>query len=248
MVGVSILMLVLGFIGLVVGIILIINKKTRKAGVITTISSIACGIVFSIVFVVGIVNEGAKAVNEAASTNSTSTNSSDDSADTSLEDESTEEYTDTESEEGSRANPTPLNSTLSLSGSMMDVDTYDNFKANMDITITETIRGNEAAQIIQAENQFNEPAPDGKEYILNKVKVKAYGIASPENKFMINDMEFEYLSSTGTLYDGESVVIPNELSATLYNEGTAEGYIQGTINKNDAAPLIKYENFYFSTK
>lgn len=245
MIGFSIFMLFLGFIGLVTGIILIVRKKTRKPGIYTTIASVVCGIVFSIVFVAGVINEGTKAIDDS------SADASNSAADTSIDENDTDTDTDTSDytdDEGTRATPMPLNSTLSLTGSMMDTDTYDDFDASLDITVVETIRGEKAAQLIQAENEFNEKAPEGKEYILNKVKVRAYDIASAENKFMIDSTEFEYVSSTGALYSGESVVIPNELSATLYNNGTAEGYIQGTVDKNDSDPLIKYEKFYFSTK
>lgn len=257
MIGFSVLMLILGFLGLITGIVLIVIKKTRKAGIFTTIASVACGLIFSIVFVVGIINEGVEAIDDSTSKSNTSDTSSDVSSgesvdindEISLDEETKDSNEETTSEEGTRATPMPLNSTLSLTGTMMDSDTYDNFDASIDITVVETIRGEKAAQMIQSENQFNDPAPEGKEYILNKVKVRAYDIASPENKFMIDGMmEFEYVSESGTLYSGEAVVIPNELSATLYNDGTAEGYIQGTVDKNDANPLIKYEKFYFSTK
>ncbi|HHH8711895.1 TPA: hypothetical protein ACP3T5_001590, partial [Listeria monocytogenes] len=63
MIGLSVLMLVLGFFGLVTGIVLLCIKRTRKAGLITTISSVILGIIFTIVLAVG----GFNAVKEGVS-------------------------------------------------------------------------------------------------------------------------------------------------------------------------------------
>ncbi|EAD4096384.1 DUF4064 domain-containing protein [Listeria monocytogenes] len=173
---------------------------------------------------------------------SSTSNTSSEATDDSVSDGSTD------SDEGTRANPMPLNSPLSLTGTMMDTDTFDKFEASMDITLTETIRGDKAWKLIKAENQFNEAPSEGKEYILNKIKVKAYGIASSENKFNMSKANFKYISGTGTTYSsGISAVIPNELNATLYNDATGEGYIYGVVDKSDNAPLVKYLQFYFKT-
>lgn len=251
MIGVSILFLVLGFLGLATGIVLIIIKKTRKAGVITTICSVVVGIVFTIVLVVAAINEGAKTYNESAKSDSSAAEesySSEAADDEAADDSTTTEEDSTTSDEGTRANPMPLNSPLSLTGTMTDTDTYDDFEASMDITVTETIRGGKAWELIRTENQFNEAAPEGKEYILNKIKVKAYDIASSENKFNMSESDFEYVSGTGTTYSSDiSVVIPGGLDSTLYNDATGEGYIYGVVDKSDTAPLVKFLQFYFKT-
>ncbi|WP_323687729.1 MULTISPECIES: DUF4064 domain-containing protein [Listeria] len=190
---------------------------------------------------------------DVSSTSDTSSEATDDSvSDDALDDTTYDDSYSTDdsidSDEGTRANPMPLNSPLSLTGTMMDTDTFDNFEASMDITLTETIRGDKAWQLIKAENQFNEAPSEGKEYILNKIKVKAYDIASSENKFNMSEADFEYISGTGTAYSSDiSAVIPNELNATLYNDGTGEGYIYGVVDKSDNAPLVKYLQFYFKT-
>lgn len=242
----SIIMLILGFFGLVAGIVLICMKKTRKAGIITTVSSVGVGIIFTILLVVGAVNEGVKAVDEASSDGNYTSDTDTSSDNTADDSEAAPEAEDT-SEEGTRANPMPLNSPLSVAGTMTDTDTYDDFDVSMDITVIESIRGQKAWELIQAENQFNEPAPEGKEYILNKIQIKAYDIASPENKFNMSEADFEYVSGSGTTYgvDGSYAVIPNSLDATLYNDATGEGYIYGIIDKSDTDPLVKFLQFYF---
>ncbi|EPN8825234.1 DUF4064 domain-containing protein [Listeria monocytogenes] len=196
---------------------------------------------------------GTTTTEESSSTSDTSSDATDDSVSDNTSDEaayddspSTDDTTD--SDEGTRANPMPLNSALSVTGTMMDTDTYDDFEASMDITVTETIRGDKAWKLIEAENQFNEAAPEGKEYILNKIKVKAYDIVSSENKFNMSESDFEYVSGTGTTYSSDiSVVIPDELDSTLYNDATGEGYIYGVVDKSDNSPLVKFLQFYFKT-
>lgn len=67
MIVLSVLMLVLGFFGLVTGIVLLCIKRTRKAGLITTLSSVALGIIFTIVLAVGGYNATNEAVDRANS-------------------------------------------------------------------------------------------------------------------------------------------------------------------------------------
>lgn len=214
---------------------------------------IAAAIIIPVIGYVASDSDGTKADEDVSSRSDTSSDATDDSASDDTSDDDT--YDDSsstddsaDSDEGTRANPMPLNSPLSLTGTMTDTDTFDSFEASMDITLTETIRGDKAWELIKAENQFNEAAPEGKEYILNKIKVKAYDIASSENKFNMSESDFEYISGTGTTYSSDiSAVIPNELDSTLYNDATGEGYIYGVVDKSDNAPLVKFLQFYFKT-
>ncbi|MBF2599358.1 hypothetical protein IA929_05005 [Listeria seeligeri] len=180
--------------------------------------------------------------------NTSPTDSQYDEADTTevTPDEST--TTKTDNDEGTRSNPTPLNSTFTYSGPMSDPDTAEYFEASLDITVVETIRGEEAWNLIKAKNKSTFPAPEGKEYILNKIKVKASNIIFPKNQFRITDYDFNYVAGDGTAYNSEYIVIPDALDATLYNDDVNEGYIHGIINKDDDAPLIKFQQFYFKTK
>lgn len=76
MIVLSVLMLVLGFFGLVTGIVLLCIKRTRKAGLITTLSSVAVGIIFSIVLAVGGYNAVKDTVSEKPSNHSISSEDS----------------------------------------------------------------------------------------------------------------------------------------------------------------------------
>ncbi len=66
------------------------------------------------------------------------------------------ELTHTESE-GSRQNPYPLGSVVEL--------------ANWQASVTQMIRGDEAESLLLAANMFNDPAPDGFEYLLLKLSI-----------------------------------------------------------------------------
>ncbi|EUJ53829.1 hypothetical protein [Listeria fleischmannii] len=100
MIGFSIFMLFLGFVGLITGIILIVRKKTRKPGIYTTVASVVCGIVFSIVFVVGVVNEGAKAIDDSSTDTNISDTQSDDNTNID-EDDSSADAADVDEEKAS---------------------------------------------------------------------------------------------------------------------------------------------------
>ncbi|MBC1827082.1 hypothetical protein HCJ02_01985 [Listeria seeligeri] len=163
-------------------------------------------------------------------------------------DEGTTTTTDKDEGTGTRSNPTPLNSTFMYSGAMSDLDTSEYFEASLDITVVETIRGEEALNLIKTKNKSTSPPPEGTEYILNKIKVKASNIIFPENEFRITNYDFNYLSGDGTAYNSDYIVIPDALEATLYDGDVNEGYIHSIINKDDDAPLIKFRQFYFKTK
>jgi len=139
---------------------------------------------------------------------------------------------------GSRSNPVKMGET----GTIDTVDYSEiktgNFKVSMGIT--GTIRGDEAWKLIQNENMFNDPAPEGMEYILAKVAVSVTGADTEEVAFTISEYDFEFVSKKGNTYSGASVVTPDELQAELYKGGTTEGYVAGLIDKGDAVDL-KYE-------
>lgn len=60
----SSLMLILGFFGLITGIVLVCIKKTRKAGIITTISSVVLGTVFFVTLVFSSINAGVESTSQ----------------------------------------------------------------------------------------------------------------------------------------------------------------------------------------
>ncbi|EAE9978666.1 DUF4352 domain-containing protein [Listeria monocytogenes] len=96
MIVLSVLMLVLGFFGLVTGIVLLCIKRTRKAGLITTLSSVLVGIIFTIVLAVGGYNVVKDDVSERTTNNSVS---QEDSYSDDSEDDYSDESSDTDETE-----------------------------------------------------------------------------------------------------------------------------------------------------
>lgn len=104
MIIISIIMLILGFFGLVTGIILICIKNTRKAGIITTISSVAAGTIFIIVLVISMViydneQKNIESSNTSTSSETYSEDSYVDDYDSSVPDEDYDSYESDSSDE-----------------------------------------------------------------------------------------------------------------------------------------------------
>lgn len=153
------------------------------------------------------------------------------------------------SEIGKRSNPVSYGDTMYMIGTFTDRDAnYEEFDANVEITIIETFRGEEAWELISSENQFNDPAPEGKEYIINRVKIVMNNATNENLKTEFNSHEFDYISDQGASYSVDSQVIPDKLDVELYNNGEAEGNIFGLVNIDDL-PLLRFNStFFFETE
>lgn len=82
----------------------------------------------------------------------------------------------------------------------------------------------EAWEEIQAENQFNDPPPEGMEYYIVAVTATYNG---DETGLPWIDLEFAFVGDDNRTYSDHCGVIPNDLSEVdeLYAGGTAEGNI-----------------------
>lgn len=147
--------------------------------------------------------------------------------------------------EGTRSDPFQYGETANLYGTFVDRDAdRQEFDAELAMTVVDTIRGDEAWEIILNENQFNDPAPEGKEYIINRVRIELSNATSDDLKTNFNYREFDYISAGGSSYSYESVVLPDELNVELFNDGQAEGNIVGLIDVDDS-PLLRFNNTLF---
>lgn len=161
------------------------------------------------------------------------------------EEETEESDTQSSGSAGTRSDPVTFGETINLQGTFADYDAdWEEFDADLDITIIESIRGEEAWNIISNENQFNDPAPEGKEYIINRVRVLLKNATSDDLKTTFSDSDFDYISSSGSSYSTEYAVIPDELNVELFNDGQSEGNIMGVVDIDDT-PLIRYESSFF---
>lgn len=133
---------------------------------------------------------------------------------------------------GTRSNPLPFGETITVKENIYD-DSFNAYESFLEITLLESIRGAEAWTIIEQENMFNEPAADGFEYVLIKVKGFLKESTTDDDSLYFSNMGFNFVSNDGEVYEWVSAVVPNELSKELYNGGTGEGYIANQVKVGD---------------
>ena len=133
---------------------------------------------------------------------------------------------------GTRSNPLPFGDTITVKENIYD-DSFNAYASSLEITLLDTIRGEEAWTILKEENEFNEPAEEGYEYVLVKVKGFLKESETDDDSLYFSDMNFDFVSNDGEVYEWVSVVTPNELSKELYNGGTGEGFIVNQVRTDD---------------
>lgn len=149
-----------------------------------------------------------------------------------IQDDAIEEVEENEKPKGTRSNPLPFGDTITVKENIYD-DSFNSYESFVEVTLLETIRGEEAWALIEKENMFNEPAAEGFEYALVKVKGFLKESETEDDSLYFSSMNFNFVSNDGEVYDWASAVIPNELDKELYNGGTAEGYIVNQVKVGD---------------
>jgi hypothetical protein len=116
------------------------------------------------------------------------------------------------------------------------------------VTVLETIRGEDAAAKIKDANQFNDPAPDGQEYIAVKVRVRYLGGDKPDTSVSIDSSLFKITGEKNVVYDHPSVVPPKPtLDAHAFPGGETEGWIALSVDSGEKdLVLIVQPLFSFS--
>lgn len=108
---------------------------------------------------------------------------------------------------------------------------------NWDTQVLEVVRGDEAWQAIQAANQFNEPAPEGMEYLLVKLHVKSTYADSDEHS--ISGSDFKVTGDRLIEYFTASVVEPDpQLDAQLFAGGETEGWSSYLIGQGESNLIL----------
>jgi hypothetical protein len=93
------------------------------------------------------------------------------------------------------------------------------------VTVLEVIRGDEAWQMVQATNQFNEAPGEGMEYVAVKVRVEYITTDQAAETTRVSDAWLKATGEANVLYDNPSVVDPEPaLDADLFPGGQAEGW------------------------
>jgi hypothetical protein len=111
---------------------------------------------------------------------------------------------------------------------------------NWDLQVLEVIRGDQAWQMIQQANQFNDPPQEGMEYIL--IKMKATSTAEDSEEHSISDRDFNLTGSRLIQYSPASVVEPDPaLDAILFAGGETEGWIGFSVGKNEDNLILVFD-------
>lgn len=153
--------------------------------------------------------------------------------------------TPTSPEGYSRSNPTGINNPLSVwcrsSGS---VSYYGGNDYHVRITLTDLVTGNQAWQLIQAANSYNDPPEPGFEYILAKIRFEYLTGPTPDTTYWATTFDFDAFSSTGAEYDWVPVVVPDpNLSADLYPGASDEGWAAFQVAIVDSMPLMTFGRY-----
>lgn len=143
----------------------------------------------------------------------------------------------------SRSNPAPLNTVQVFTQSEED---YGDAACTVSVRVIETIRGNKAWEKIYADNQFNDPAPEGYEYILAKIATTVMWTKT-DRSIEVNEYVFDCFSENNEEYDSKYVYLEDELSETLYEGGNGEGYLAFCVKKEDKNPKIAFCRSYDGT-
>lgn len=138
----------------------------------------------------------------------------------------------------SRTNPAGLNETV-----LINEDNWLDGKIKIELEMLQIISGNQAWEMIEEWNMFNEEPKEGKEYILVKFRVKTLELE--EEPYSINHAQFGLYSSTGVEYtDFYSVAgMDPDLSTKLYEGAEHAGYTAFLVNAEDS-PVAVYGHLW----
>lgn len=154
---------------------------------------------------------------------------------------------------GKRSNPVPLGETIQFPVEYSNEDWTETFQGKATMTISDIVRGQEAMDTLIAENQFNEAAPEGFEWMIFTVTMTLVE-GDIDNPYMPMDM-FTIIDAGGSevpqdiypSFDG------NDFGYTsIFPDGNASGRV-AKIVKSGEDPLIVYSEgftntYYFATK
>ncbi|WP_053365748.1 hypothetical protein [Bacillus sp. FJAT-27245] len=147
-----------------------------------------------------------------------------------------------ESKLGSRSNPIPFQKTATVDDELYN-DDGDAFKIKFDLTVFEVVRGDQAYEQLKKMNEFNEPAPEGYEWVLAKTKVKFLESETEDLSFNIDGIfNFDMVSESGDIYSGDIIGSADpDFSFEMYVGNEKEGYISGLVKTGEKAQL-RYED------
>lgn len=139
----------------------------------------------------------------------------------------------------SRKNPAPV-------GTSQTIKIEDYSKSyTATVTVLSTERGASAWEKIKAANSYNDAAPEGKEYVLAKIKVAVNNVKDDAAVSIRGYSMFDAFTQNNEKYKDVFVVEPEpELEADIYSGASTEGYVVFCVNKSDQNPKIVFGRDY----
>ncbi|GAA1768768.1 hypothetical protein GCM10009747_32210 [Agromyces humatus] len=212
------------FVGVVLGVIALFLKGKAKgvaaAGAIVSAAALVLSIVMSIAYTAAFVTS----VDEAIGGDTTAVDAANDApADVDVEEPSDEPAP--APEPGTRENPAAIGTTVVIGPASAP-----------DWQLTVGAPTLDANAIVAAENQFNEPAPEGMQWAMVPVTVTYVGTTTGTPWI---DLSVKFVSADGTTHEeyDHSAVIPNDWSEIneLYPDASATGNVAIAVPSADIA-------------
>ena len=114
---------------------------------------------------------------------------------------------------------------------------------NWDIQVTEVKRGEEAWQEIQSADPFNEPAPEGMEYLLVRLQVK--NTSTDEDERSLGSCDFSVTGDHLINYTcGAAAELEPGLDATLTTGGEAEGWVSYLVPQAEKNLILVFQELF----
>ncbi|QQK81376.1 DUF4352 domain-containing protein [Salicibibacter cibi] len=110
----------------------------------------------------------------------------------------------------------------------------------VDVTLLDTIRGEEAWEMIEEADEYNEPPEDGMEYFIAYFDIDLNQIE--EDPFNLSSFEFDLVSSEGNVYNDDTYVtgLDDPIDADLYEGAGSEGHVVFQVDEDDPSPYVVF--------
>lgn len=137
--------------------------------------------------------------------------------------------------------PTPLPVGLSRAQPFSPDETVSG--GSWEIQILESLRGEEAWQQVAAANQYNDPPPEGMEYVL--INVHAKNISTSDEASRISYADFNITGDEKILYDSAYISGPEpELEGELFAGGETQGWISYLVGEGEGNLILVLDELF----
>jgi hypothetical protein len=111
---------------------------------------------------------------------------------------------------------------------------------NWDLQVLELIRGEQAWEMIQSANQFNDPPSSGMEYIL--IRVRGISTYEDEEEHSLSDWDFDLTGDRFIQYGSAPVTPPEpELDGNVFTGGEVEGWLVFEVGEEEGNLILIFD-------